>query len=129
MIIMKVNAGLWIDHKKAVIVIIKENGEETKKIESDSDKHVRFSGEAQKTTEEDISDRKYINQLNKYYDEVIASIQMADDVLIFGPGEAKIELKKRLEDKQIKKHIVNTETVDKLTDNQIAAKVRQHFGQ
>jgi stalled ribosome rescue protein Dom34 len=124
---MKVNAGLWIDHKKAVIVLVNENGEETKKIESDLEKHVRFSGEAQKTTEEDISDRKYANQLNKFYDEVIASIQIADSILVIGPGEAKIEFKKRLEDKQIKKHIVNTETVDKLTDNQIAAKIRQHF--
>jgi hypothetical protein len=124
---MKTDAGLWIDHKKAVIVMINEKGEETKVIESDMEKHVRFSGGAQKNSEEDISDRKFSNHLNNYYDEVIECINNADSVLMFGPGEAKIELKKRLENKEIKKHIVNIETVDKMTDNQIAAKVRQYF--
>jgi len=124
---MKNDAGLWIDHKKAVVVIINEKGEETKVIESDMEKHVRFSGGAQKNSEEDISDRKFSNHLNNYYDEVIECINNADSVLMFGPGEAKIELKKRLENKETKKHIVNLETVDKMTDNQIAAKVRQYF--
>jgi stalled ribosome rescue protein Dom34 len=124
---MKMNVGLWIDHKKAVIVIISEKGEETKLIESEMEKHVRFSGEAQKSTEEDISDRRYINQLNKYYDEVIDSVQLADSILVIGPGEAKTEFKKRLESKEIIKHLINIETVDKMSDNQIAAKVRQYF--
>jgi stalled ribosome rescue protein Dom34 len=124
---MKMNVGLWIDHKRAVIVLIKENGEETKEIESGLEKHVRFSGEAQKTTEEDISDRKFTNQLNKYYDEVISNIQTAGSILVMGPGEAKTELCKRIESKENKKYELTIETVDKLTDNQIAAKIKKHF--
>jgi stalled ribosome rescue protein Dom34 len=126
---MKIDAGLWIDHSNAVIVILDDKGEETKRIESGMEKHVRFSGEAQKESEEDIRDRRFTNHLNKYYDEVIACIHSANSILVFGPGEAKVELKKRLESKKIKNCLIDIETVDKMTDPQIAAKVRQYFQQ
>ncbi|HEY9166626.1 MAG TPA: hypothetical protein VIS48_10735 [Candidatus Kryptonia bacterium] len=124
---MKTNAGLWIDHRKAVIVILDEKGEETKRINSNMEKHVRFSGIAQENTEEDIRDRRFTNHLNKYYDEVIASVRNAKSILVFGPGEAKMEIKKRLENEKIKTQLVDIETVDKMTDNQIAAKIREYF--
>lgn len=124
---MKRNAGLWIDHKNAVIVILNEKGETTKRINSNMESHTRFSGEAQKDTEEDIRDRRFENHLNKFYDEVIACISNADSILVFGPGEAKVELKKRIADKKLMNRQVEIETVDKMTDNQIAAKIRQYF--
>ena len=126
---MKTNVGLWIDHRNAVIVILDEKGERTKRINSDMEKHVRFSGGAQLDSEEDIRDRRFTNHLNEYYDEVIAAIRNANSILVFGPGEAKVELKKRLENEKIKNRSVEIETVDKMTGNQIAAKVRQHFQQ
>jgi hypothetical protein len=58
---------------------------------------------------------------------VIASIRDAESILIFGPGEAKDELKAHLERKNLGGRIVSVEAVDKMTDRQIAAKVRQHF--
>jgi hypothetical protein len=51
----------------------------------------------------------------------------ADSILIFGPGEAKGELEKRLASKGLSGRVVGVETVDKMTDRQIAAKVRQRF--
>ena len=51
----------------------------------------------------------------------------AEAILLFGPGEAKGELKKRIERDKLGGRIVGVETVDKMTDRQIAAKVRQHF--
>jgi hypothetical protein len=50
-----------------------------------------------------------------------------NSVQIFGPGEAKGELTKRLEHEGLKGHVLAIETVDKMTDRQIAAKVREHF--
>ena len=44
-----------------------------------------------------------------------------------GPGEAKLELEKRLAHEELKQSIVGIETVDKMTDRQIAAKVRKYF--
>ena len=126
---MKNAAGLWIDHSKAVIVIVSDKGEKTKQMESGMEKHVRFSGgsRSEQGGGEDQQDRQFTGHLNTYYDEVIAHIGDAESILIFGPGEAKGELEKRLANKGLGGRIVGIETVDKMTDRQIAAKVRQHF--
>ena len=125
---MKRQVGLWIDHRKAVIVIVTDEGEETRLIESNMEKHVRFaSGSSEDGSAESTRDRQFASHLDGYYDKVIASIRDAESILIFGPGEAKGELKERLERNNLGGRIVGIETVDKMTDRQIAAKVRQHF--
>ena len=50
-----------------------------------------------------------------------------ESIKIFGPGKAKGELKERLIRHKMGARIAGVETVDKMTDRQIAAKVRQHF--
>lgn len=126
---MKKQAGLWIDHRKAVIVILTEEREEIKKITSNIEKHIRFSGgtRSEDGSTEDVRDRQFAGHLASYYDEVIAVLCGADFIQIFGPGEAKVELEKRLEREGLKKNIAIVETVDKMTDRQIAAKVRERF--
>ena len=125
---MKRQVGVWIDHRKAVIVLVTDEGEETRLIESSMEKHVRFaSGSSEDGSAESTRDRQFASHLDGYYDKVIASIRDAESILIFGPGEAKGELEKRLENKELGGRIVGIETVDKMTDRQIAARVRQHF--
>ncbi|PKL83500.1 MAG: hypothetical protein CVV24_04620 [Ignavibacteriae bacterium HGW-Ignavibacteriae-3] len=124
---MKRKVGLWIDHRKALIVSITEGLEEIKSIPSDVEKRVRFSGEAQKNLEEDIRERRFMNQLNIYYNKVISLIQDAETIFIVGPGEAKIELKKHLEKKKQIGQVIEIGTADKMTENQFAAKVREYF--
>ena len=94
---MKKEVGLWIDHRKTVIVSVTDKGEETSLIKSDMEKHVRYSGAAQEDSAEDQRDTRFTGHLNKYYDQVISCIRDAESILIFGPGEAKVELQKRLE--------------------------------
>jgi hypothetical protein len=127
--LMKKQIGLWIDHRKAIIVIITEDGEEIKKIASNMEKHIRFTNGngSEQGSSEDVRDRQFGNHLNSYYDEVIAEIRDAESIQIFGPGEAKGELEKRLEHEGLKQHIVTIETVDKMSDRQISAKVREHL--
>jgi hypothetical protein len=125
---MKKEIGLWIDHRKAVVVIVSESGEEVREITSHMEKHVRFaSGDSEDGSTEDVRDRQFENHLNSYYDTVITVIRDGNTIQIFGPGEAKGELKKRLESKELGGRIVRVETVDKMTDRQIAAKVREYF--
>ena len=122
---MKKEIGLWIDHRKAIIVIIKDEGEEIKKITSNVEKHVRFTSEDGRG--EDVRDRQFENHLNSFYDEVITHIRDADSIQIFGPGEAKGELEKRIVHEGLKARVLAVETVDKMTDREISAKVRGHF--
>jgi len=125
---MEKDIGLWIDHRKAVVVMVSDEGEEIKEITSHMEKHVRFSsGSSEAGQGEDVRDRQFGNRLDSYYDTVIDVIGDGDSIQIFGPGEAKGELKKRLESKGLGGRIVSVETVDKMTDRQIVAKVRDHF--
>ncbi len=132
---MGTKAGLWIDHRKAIIVAVTERGEETGVIISKVEKQLRRSGdsplkgryESLEVPADDSRQRTLTGHLNIYYDAVIASIREAESILIFGPGEAKGELKKRLERNKLGGRIVGIETIDRLTNRQIAAKVRRHF--
>ena len=124
---MKRKVGLWIDHRKTVIVSVTDKGEETSMIRSDMEKHVRYSGSPQEDSAEDQRDKHFTGHLNKYYDDIISCVGDAESILILGPGEAKIELEKRLESEALSGRIVGIETVDKMTDRQIAARVRKHF--
>ena len=132
---MSIKVGLWIDHKKAIIVAITDEGEEIKLIISKVEKQLRRSGDSplkgpyksQQVPADSSRQRTFTGLLNIYYDAVIASIRDAESIMIFGPGDAKGELKTRLERNNIGGRIEDIETVDKMTDRQIAAKVREHF--
>ncbi len=132
---MRTRVGLWIDHRKAAIVAVTDKGEEIGLIISKVEKQLRRSGDSPlkgpyeplQVPADDSRQRTLTGHLNIYYDAVIASIRGAESILIFGPGEAKDELKARLERSNLGGRIVGIEAVDKMTDRQIAAKVRQHF--
>ena len=134
---MRTKVGLWIDHRKATVVAVTGKGEETGLIISKVEKQLRRSGdsplkgsyETSQIPADDSRQRALTGHLNIYYDAVIASIRDAESILIFGPGEAKDELKERLEGNGLGGRIVGIETVDKMTNRQIAAKVRKHFAE
>src|SRR4030066_811147 len=132
---MRTTVGLWIDHKKAVVVSVTDEGEEMELTISKVEKQLRRSGdsplkgryESLQVPADDSRERKLAGQLNIYYDAISASIRDADSILLFGPGEAKGELQERFEKSNLRGRIVAVETVDKMTDRQIAAKARQYF--
>ncbi len=134
---MRTKVGLWIDHKKAIVVFVTDKGEEIGLIISKVEKQLRRSGDSplkgpydlHQVPADDKRQKARTGHLNLYYDGVIACIGDAETILIFGPGEAKVELKKRLVKKGLGGRIAGVETVDKMTDRQIAVKVRQRFAE
>ena len=132
---MGTKVGLWIDHRKAMIVAVTDKGEEIRMIISKVEKQLRRSGdsplkgpyETLQVPADDSRQKTFTGHINIYYDAVIAAMRDAESILIFGPGEAKGELRKRLERNNLGGRIIGMETVDKMTDRQIAAKVRQYF--
>jgi hypothetical protein len=132
---MKKQVGLWIDHRKAVIVKIEDEAVETQEIESNIEKHARFSSgthsnasnNPQGPASEDSRDRQFEGHLDKYYEKIESIIHDADSIWIIGPGEAKIELENYLKSHAFCGCIAGVEPADKLTDKQIASKVRKYF--
>jgi stalled ribosome rescue protein Dom34 len=124
---MKKVVGLWIDHTKAVVFVLADEGTGITRITSKSNARVRSSGGVQKENVADDGDNRSQGRLNNYYDEVFSLIRDAESILIFGPGEAKREIQKRLESVELHGHIVGIETVETMTDNQIITKIRQRF--
>ncbi len=124
---MKIEAGIWIDHGRAYIMILNNKRDEYRQIINNKEIENRYSGGSRDWPSEDRQDRKYIEQLNRYYDEVIECVSNANSILIFGPGEAKTEFKKRLENVGFGDRVVGVETCGKLTEPQIAVKIRQKF--
>ena len=134
---MKTNVGLWIDHRKAVVVAITDKGEETTLVVSKVEKQLRRTGDAPlkgrfdklSVPADDSRQRALTGQLNSYYDAVSACLGAAESILLFGPGEAKVEMRKRLKKRNFGGRIVCVEPADKMTDRQVATKVRQFFAE
>lgn len=65
---------------------------------------------------------------NSYYKELEAVIRNCDEVLLFGPTDAKVELFNLLRKNHHFDPIkIEVKTTDKMTDNQLHAFVKEHF--
>ncbi len=93
--------GVWIDQRKAIILAVTDKGERMKLILSDVEKQLRRSGdsppkgnhESQQAPSSDSRRKAFAGHLNTYCDAIVAFLHDAESILIFGPGEAKGELK------------------------------------
>jgi hypothetical protein len=133
---MTSNAGVWIDHSKAVVVALNADGEDMTSINSDVEKHLQRTGdsplngrfESRQVPADDRRQRALAGHLNIYYDQVIAVLRHVDHLILFGPGEAKGELHHRMARTKLDMRVMAIETEDRMTDPQIVAKVRAYFG-
>ena len=132
---MATKAGVWIDHKQAIVVLISDAGSKITNIAFDIGQPVRSPSRGTSKhsytkndfVAEDQQERKVGNDRKDFYDDVIASIRGASSLLILGPGEAKGEFSKRITAKKVRGLKVELETTAKMTDRQIAARVSDYF--
>lgn len=129
-------AGLWVDHRQAVIVHLADGQLTTETLVSNVEKHVRATGGSRTSTPYapqdvvagDRVDRKFEQHLETYYEAITQAVRGVESIYIMGPGEAKSELNKHLlKHIQNPKPIIKLETMDKMTEPQIIAKVKQHY--
>jgi len=133
--VMKQKAGLWIDHRKAVIVNIYDSKVEQLTLESTVEKQRgRINGirslapfEDQMVLADDTQEKIFKDHIKKYYNLVCSKIRNAESLLIFGPGEAKIELRKFKDNNLRSKKKIQIAAADRMTDHQITARVLRHF--
>ncbi|MBM9511903.1 hypothetical protein [Desulfogranum marinum] len=128
--------GIWIDRREAILVSLQDAKTSIERIESNAESHFRPSGGwkasgtsvAQSISKEKTADERRKQQFHKFYQEVIEKTDKSDNIYIFGPGEAKLELVKEIEKiKDRHERIAAVETCDSLTENQIVAQVKSFF--
>jgi len=126
--------GVWIDRRQAMVVRFSDAAEESIHIQSGMESQERRASdhpegpfEPLNVPSDDTRDRKETAELNKFYDEVIAHLSQASSIYICGPGEARKQLRSRMEDDRSVTGEVEIEAADSMTDAQIVAKFRKHF--
>ena len=127
------NVGLWIDHKQAYVISGQDGIVEV--IPSHIVPPAHYSGGTQlggklnqKADAEYRKSDRFRLQLKKYYQQVISALTDANSILIMGPGEAKIEFEKALmKYKSLRNRVLKVETAEKMTKNQMSARVRKFY--
>jgi stalled ribosome rescue protein Dom34 len=116
------HAVIWIDHREAHIMFLSEAASEAEIIRSKST-HTHLHHKANEIG----SGRVALD--SKYLHSVIQAVKESKEILILGPGSAKLELIKHAHkhDAQIAEKIVGVETVDHPTDKEILAHARKFF--
>ena len=119
------NLGIWMDHSTAHLMEFTTDPIETKIIGS------KFTHEGKANTlgkSEHVMHNKEQHQQSEYYKKLGDAIRNYDDVIIFGPTDAKLELFNVLRaDHRFEKTKIEVRQADKMSEPQQHAFVREYF--
>lgn len=132
--------GVWIDHSKAHLIGYKKGNavlietvnspyETMKRYEGESDDKTRFSPNPEHASNNEHKKNNIAqNELNEYFKMMESKLYGFDDILIFGPGTVKDQMRNRLrENKAFSGKWLSVASSDKLTENQLLAYVRDFY--
>lgn len=122
---MAKSLGIWMDHSSAHLTEFATNPVEIKTIES------KFTHQAKESSlgrSENLMHNKEQHQQSEYYKKLGEVIKNYEEVILFGPTDAKVELLNILRaDHHFEKIKIETQQADKMTENQQHAFVRAYF--
>ena len=117
--------GIWMDHASAHLTAITDEPIQTTIIES------KFTHEAKENSlskSENLMHNKEQHRQSEYYKKLGEAIRQYEDVILFGPTDAKSELLNVLRgDHLFAKIKIEIKQADKMTEKQQHAFVRDHF--
>ena len=124
---MNAKVGIWIDHKKAVIVSVARDHNAVTRLQSALRPHRHYHG-AQDGGGEKKYEARHAQRVSHFVDAVARHVERGDEVLILGPGESKGALARRIRQiKSLKGVATTAAAADKLTEAQIVAAVRRRY--
>jgi stalled ribosome rescue protein Dom34 len=107
--------AVWIDHREAILAIFKDAHllrEEEIFSEASSYKH------GSKWSQKRIEAHRHAI-LDHYYEEVVQNLIGADEIIIYGPGQAKHELRHHIDRQRgLSQCSLDLVTTDKLSEHQ-----------
>jgi len=121
----KKSAGIWMDHASAHVMEITTGPDEAKVITS---KFTHDEKEESLGKSEHGMHNKEQHEQSAYYKQLGEVIKNYEDVLLFGPTDAKVELFNLLRaDHLFEKISIGIKQTDKMTENQEQAFVKEYF--
>lgn len=121
----KSKLGIWLDHASAHLISFKDITLTVTKIES-TFTHQRKE-EALSKSESKMHNKEEQEQ-GEYYKKIGAVILDYDEILLFGPSDAKVELHNVLKkDHHFDTKIFDIQQADKMTEHQEQAFVKDYF--
>ena len=130
----KITYGVWLDNRRAFLIHQEDDALLIQELLSEIDESKLKGGSRSKTaygpmdvSAEPQHNRRRDLQMNRYMEAIVNHMNLADSVLIFGPGQAKIALEKALgQNSKVDVNIL-VEPAQRLTENQMKALVREKF--
>ena len=116
------HAVVWIDHQEAHVIQFNADEHENATVSTRS-KHGHLHQKAGVVgSGHHVADQTYLH-------EVVEAVASANEILIVGPGSAKLELMKHIvkHDANIASKVVGIETVDHPSDAQLLAYAKKSF--
>lgn len=118
--------GIWMDHASAHVMEFRDGAIVTKTIELKPAEEKEYGFRRN----EMMIHQKEQHQASEYYKKLGEVIKNYDDVVLFGPTDAKVELFNHLvKDHGFNKVKIKTEHADKMTENQQHAFIKKYFKQ
>ena len=115
------HAVVWLDHVEAHVQHFTREAVEKKLVEGKPHRHLHTKRNAQASG--------HAAEDPEFFRKIAEALGDAQEILVVGPANAKIELVKYLDTHvpQLKKKVVAVETVDHPSDGQVLAYARKHF--
>ena len=117
--------GIWMDHANANLMEFTCDPIETKIV------HSKFTHQEKEETlnkSEHVMHNKEQYEERQYYNKLGDVIKNYDEVILFGPTQAKAELFNLLRaDRSFEKIKIDVKHADKMTENQQHTFVKEHF--
>jgi hypothetical protein len=122
---VKRKLGIWMDHSIAYLIEYGNETDETNIIESGFDNEEKQKSLAKS---ESLMHNKEQQTQHDFYKQLSVFIKNFDDIILFGPTDAKVELFNILKaDSSFAKSKIEVEQTDKMTENQRYAYVRDYY--
>jgi len=136
---MKKQTGIWLDLRNAWIInlpVVQDGEIVVQHISSGIEENAAIENTRMNTTwgphggnnQHTVEERRH-HEEKHFFSNILKHIHPnTEELVIFGPSEAKIGLEKILLDQRNTPNILGVETADHMTEHQMTAWVRDYFG-
>lgn len=129
--------GIWIDTSKAILVTLHEGKENITEVDSVIENSIyhnhggnkgSFMGRQHVNDERKFEERRK-HQTDDFLGEVLQQMKDSDELYVFGPASMKTELSKMINGNKTNPNLKlkAVETADKMSLNEIVAKVKKFY--